>query len=51
MIEACGTVSWFKLSDGSVEFWMRNDGPMTLDDLFTHFQELCEREPSSANPS
>jgi hypothetical protein len=51
MVTDCGSIQWYVLTTGEVQFWMRDDGPYTTEQIIQRMEELGEREPASANPS
>jgi hypothetical protein len=51
MVAECGIITWYVLETGGVEFWMRDTGPMSVEQLIQQLENLGEREPASARPS
>jgi hypothetical protein len=51
MIDSCGIITWYVLETGGVEFWMRDTGPMSVEQLIEQLEALGEREPAGNSPS
>ncbi len=47
----CGIIEWYVLTTGEVQFWMRDEGPMTVEQIIERMEELGERKPASARAS